>query len=55
LPVGSSWPRLDSREKVVGSTRYAADVTVPAGRVYEYYDPEISSTARPVQLEVRKR
>jgi uncharacterized protein YfaS (alpha-2-macroglobulin family) len=24
-------------------------------RVYEYYDPEISSTARPVQLEVRKR
>src|SRR4051812_31893252 len=27
--VGSSWPRLDSREKVVGSTRYAADVTIP--------------------------
>jgi uncharacterized protein YfaS (alpha-2-macroglobulin family) len=24
-------------------------------RVYEYYDPEISSVARPVQLEVRKR
>ena len=22
-------------------------------RVYEYYDPEVSSTARPVQLEVR--
>jgi CO/xanthine dehydrogenase Mo-binding subunit len=27
--VGSSWPRLDSREKVVGSTRYAADLSVP--------------------------
>jgi hypothetical protein len=24
-------------------------------RVYEYYDPELSSVARPVQLEVRKR
>ena len=24
-------------------------------RVYEYYDPEVSSTARPVQLEVHKR
>jgi uncharacterized protein YfaS (alpha-2-macroglobulin family) len=24
-------------------------------RVYEYYDPEVSSLARPVQLEVRKR
>ncbi len=22
-------------------------------RVYEYYDPEVNSTARPVQLEVR--
>jgi CO/xanthine dehydrogenase Mo-binding subunit len=27
--VGASWPRLDSREKVVGSTRYAADLTIP--------------------------
>jgi hypothetical protein len=26
-----------------------------ASRVYEYYDPEVSSMARPVQLEVRKR
>src|SRR6267142_318613 len=24
-------------------------------RVYEYYDPEVSSVARPVQLEVRQR
>jgi hypothetical protein len=24
-------------------------------RVYEYYDPEVSSVARPVQLEVRRR
>ncbi len=24
-------------------------------RVYEYYDPDVSSTAQPVQLEVRKR
>ena len=24
-------------------------------RVYEYYDPDVSSVARPVQLEVRKR
>jgi uncharacterized protein YfaS (alpha-2-macroglobulin family) len=24
-------------------------------RVYEYYDPEVYSVARPVQLEVRKR
>jgi hypothetical protein len=24
-------------------------------RVYEYYDPEVSSVARTVQLEVRKR
>jgi hypothetical protein len=24
-------------------------------RVYEYYDPEINSVARPVQLEVRKQ
>jgi CO/xanthine dehydrogenase Mo-binding subunit len=28
--VGKSWPRLDSREKVVGWTRYAADVPVPS-------------------------
>jgi CO/xanthine dehydrogenase Mo-binding subunit len=27
--IGTSWPRLDSREKVVGSTRYAADIPVP--------------------------
>ena len=27
--VGASWPRLDSREKVVGATRYAADLSVP--------------------------
>ena len=26
-----------------------------ASRVYEYYDPEVNSLARPVQLEVRKR
>ena len=26
-----------------------------ASRVYEYYDPEVSSLARPAQLEVRKR
>ena len=26
-----------------------------ASRVYEYYDPEVSSLARPVQLEVGKR
>ena len=26
--VGQSWPRLDSREKVLGATRYAADVPV---------------------------
>ena len=24
-------------------------------RAYEYYDPEVNSVARPVQLEVRKR
>ena len=24
-------------------------------RVYEYYDPEVSSVARPVQIEIRKR
>ncbi|HVA86277.1 MAG TPA: xanthine dehydrogenase family protein molybdopterin-binding subunit, partial [Candidatus Saccharimonadales bacterium] len=29
VAVGRSWPRLDSREKVLGSTRYAADVHVP--------------------------
>ncbi len=27
--IGRSWPRLDSREKVLGATRYAADVHVP--------------------------
>jgi uncharacterized protein YfaS (alpha-2-macroglobulin family) len=26
-----------------------------ASRAYEYYDPEVSSMARPVQLEIRKR
>ena len=24
-------------------------------RVYEYYDPEVNSSARPIQLEVRKK
>jgi len=24
-------------------------------RVYEYYDPEVSAVARPVQVEVRQR
>jgi hypothetical protein len=24
-------------------------------RVYEYYDPEVSSVARPIQLEVARR
>src|SRR5687767_3029124 len=27
--IGKSWPRIDSREKVVGATRYTADVPVP--------------------------
>ena len=26
-----------------------------ASRVYEYYDPEVNATARPVQLEIGKR
>jgi len=26
-----------------------------SSRVYEYYDPAVSATARPVQLEVRKK
>jgi len=26
-----------------------------SSRVYEYYDPDVSSIARPVQLEVRQR
>ena len=26
-----------------------------ASQAYEYYDPEVNSTARPVQLEIRKR
>jgi hypothetical protein len=26
-----------------------------ASRAYEYYDPEVNSVARPVQLEIRKR
>ena len=26
-----------------------------ASRVYEYYDPEVSAVARPVQVEIRQR
>jgi len=35
--------------------KYPIRVQTSASRVYEYYDPEVSSVARPVQLEVRKR
>jgi uncharacterized protein YfaS (alpha-2-macroglobulin family) len=35
--------------------KYPIRVQTFASRVYEYYDPEVSSVARPVQLEVRKR
>jgi hypothetical protein len=35
--------------------KYPIRVRTLLSRVYEYYDPEVSSVARPVQLEVRKR
>jgi uncharacterized protein YfaS (alpha-2-macroglobulin family) len=35
--------------------KYPIRVQTFASRIYEYYDPEVSSVARPVQLEVRKR
>jgi len=35
--------------------KYPIRVQTFASRVYEYYDPDVSSVARPVQLEVRKR
>ena len=35
--------------------KYPIRVRTFQSRVYEYYDPEISAIARPIQLEVRKR
>ena len=35
--------------------KYPIRVRTLLSRVYEYYDPEVGSVARPVQLEVRKR
>jgi uncharacterized protein YfaS (alpha-2-macroglobulin family) len=35
--------------------KYPIRVRTFRSRVYEYYDPEVSSVARPVQLEVRQR
>jgi len=46
-------------EKVTLSFRLRAKYPIRArtfkSRVYEYYDPDVSSVARPVQLEVRQR
>lgn len=35
--------------------KYPIKTQTFASRAYEYYDPDVSSTARPVQLEVRKK
>ena len=35
--------------------KYPIQARTFQSRVYEYYDPEVNSVARPVQLEVRKR
>jgi hypothetical protein len=35
--------------------KYPIRARTLVSRVYEYYDPEVSSVARPVQLEVRKQ
>ena len=35
--------------------KYPIRATTFASRVYEYYDPEVSSLARPVLFEVRKK
>ena len=35
--------------------KYPIRARTLVSRVYEYYDPEVSSTARPTQIEVRKR
>jgi hypothetical protein len=35
--------------------KYPVRARTFASRVYEYYDPEVSSVARPVQLEVRRK
>jgi len=35
--------------------KYPIKARTFASRVYEYYDPAVSSVARPVQLEVRKK
>jgi len=35
--------------------KYPIRVRTFSSRVYEYYDPQISSLAKPIALEVRKR
>jgi hypothetical protein len=35
--------------------KYPIHAKTFASRAYEYYDPEVNSVARPVQLEIRKR
>ncbi len=35
--------------------KYPIHARTFSSRVYEYYDPDVNSIARPVQLEIRKR
>ncbi len=48
--------RLASRKPLAFSYRLRAKFPIkaatPASKVYRYYNPEISATAKPVQLEV---
>jgi len=52
-------PFIPPRDTVTLRFRLRAKYPIGArtfpSRAYEYYDPEVNSIARPVQLEVRKR
>jgi CO/xanthine dehydrogenase Mo-binding subunit len=43
--IGIRWPRIDSRDKVIGATRYAGDLTVP-GLLHARIVPSLYAHAR---------
>jgi len=55
LPTKSFAPRGTVTVKFRLRAKYPIRARTLKSRVYEYYDPDVSSVARPVQLEVPKR
>ena len=55
LKIGGLTREAEVESSPVIRAKYPIRARTFQARVYEYYDPEVSAVAQPVQLEVRKR